>query len=76
MVRVGLVTALVLLVPLVGMQVTDEVKWSLFDFVLAGVLLGRTGLLLELALRRPRNIAYRVAATAIGRRGDRARGGR
>jgi hypothetical protein len=64
--RVTLATAFVLLVPLVGMQISDEVNWSLADFVLAGVLLAGTGLLLELAVRKPRNIAYRVAAGAIG----------
>jgi hypothetical protein len=48
------------------MQVTDEVNWSLADFVFAGVLLGGTGLLLERATRKPRNLAYRAAAAAIG----------
>ena len=65
-VRVALVTASVLLLPLVAMQFTDEVDWALADFVSAGVLLAGSGLLLELAVRRPRNIAYRAAATAIG----------
>jgi hypothetical protein len=65
-VRVALVTALILLVPLVAMQLTDEVAWSVADFVAAAVLLSVTGLLLELAVRKPRNIAYRVIAVAIG----------
>jgi hypothetical protein len=37
--RVALATACVLLVPLVAMQITDEVNPSLADFVLAGALL-------------------------------------
>jgi hypothetical protein len=65
-VRVALATACVLLVPLVAMQITDEVDWTLADFVLAGALLGGSGLLLELAARKPGNVAYRVAAVAIG----------
>jgi hypothetical protein len=64
-VRVALVTAFVLLLPLVAMQITDEVDWGVADFVLAGVLLGGTGLLLELAVRKPRNLAYRAAAVAV-----------
>jgi hypothetical protein len=65
-VRVALVTALILLVPLVAMQITDEVDWGVADFVLAGVLLGGTGLLLEAAVKKPGNVTYRVAAAAIG----------
>lgn len=65
-VRVALVTACVLLLPLVAMQFTDEVDWGLADFVLAGALLGGTGLLLELAARKPRNMTYRAASIAIG----------
>jgi hypothetical protein len=65
-VRIALATALILLVPLVAMQLTDEVDWGVADFVLAGVLLGGTGLLLEQAARKPRNVTYLVAATAIG----------
>jgi hypothetical protein len=39
------------------MQITDEVDWSLADFVFAGALLAGSGLLLELTPRRPRDIA-------------------
>ena len=59
-------TTVILLVPLVAMQFTDEVDWGVFDFVFAGALLGGTGVLLELAARKPRNIAYRAAAAAVG----------
>jgi hypothetical protein len=65
-VRVALATAFILLVPLVAMQITDEVDWGLADFVFAGALLAGTGLLLELAVRKPGNVAYRGAAVAIG----------
>jgi hypothetical protein len=64
-VRVALATAFILLLPLVGMRISDEVNWTLTDFVIAGALLGGTGLLLELAVRKPGNIAYRAVAGAI-----------
>jgi hypothetical protein len=64
--RVALLTLLVLLVPLVAMQVTDGVAWTVADFVLAGVLLAGTGVLYELVLRRPRSLVYRAIATVIG----------
>ena len=65
-VRVALATAFILLLPLVAMQITDEVNWGLADVVFAGALLGGTGLLLELAARKPAKLVYRAAATAIG----------
>jgi hypothetical protein len=48
------------------MQVSDDVDWSLADFVMAGALLAGTGVLLELAVRKPRTVAYRAAAAGIG----------
>jgi hypothetical protein len=64
--RTALATALILLVPLVAMQITDEVDWGVADFVFAGALLGVTGLLLERAARKDGKIAHRAAAAAIG----------
>jgi hypothetical protein len=57
--------AALLLLPLVAMQFTREVNWTLSDFVFAGLLLGGIGGGLELALRMSRNTAYRIAA-ALG----------
>jgi hypothetical protein len=65
-IRVALVTTLVLLVPFLSMLVSDGASWSLADFILAAVLLAGSGALLELAVRKPRSIALRVAAVAIG----------
>jgi hypothetical protein len=44
-IRVLLAAAFVLLLPLLAMQFTDEVVWSLADFAVAGGLLVGTGLL-------------------------------
>jgi hypothetical protein len=65
-IRVALVTTAVLLVPLVAMQFTEEVNWSLFDFAFAAALLGGAGFLVGLAVRRPSSIAYRATTTAVG----------
>lgn len=51
-------TALLLLIPLVAMQFTSEVNWTLSDFVVAGGLLAGTGLLYVIGasqMRSPRN---------------------
>ncbi len=54
-------TALILLIPFIAMQFTDEVNWSLLDFVLAGTLLLGTGLICELVLRKVKKTSLRVA---------------
>lgn len=60
-IRIALATALLLLVPLVAMQFSDEVDWSLSDFVVAGALLFGSGLTYELIARKAGSKAYRVA---------------
>jgi hypothetical protein len=65
-IRVAAVTAIVLLIPALAMLFTDGTDWGVFDFVFAGVLVAGTGMLLELAARKPRTVAYRVVAAAIG----------
>lgn len=50
-VRIVLGTALILSVPLAAMVFTDEVNWSLFDFVIMGGLLLGTGFMYELITR-------------------------
>jgi hypothetical protein len=52
--------ALLLLLPLVAMLFTEEVDWGPGDFILAAIILGGTGLLFELALRRSTDNAYRT----------------
>lgn len=60
-IRIALATAFILLIPLLAMQFTDEVAWSLGDFIVMGVLLFGTGLAYVLITRMSDSIAYRVA---------------
>ncbi len=55
------VAALILLLPLVAMQFTDEVNWEVADFVIAAALLVGVGVPYELAVRKTGNAAYRAA---------------
>lgn len=62
----GIVTAVAVLlfVPLIAMQFTDEVKWTLADFIVAGVLLLGTGLICELVMRKVTKTANRIVLCA------------
>jgi len=53
--------ALILLLPLVAMQFTDEVVWGVADFAVFGALLLGVGVTFELAARKTGNIVYRSA---------------
>lgn len=54
-------TGLILLIPLIAMQFSNEVVWTLSDFVIAGTLLFGTGLTYTLITRKSGKIAYRLA---------------
>ncbi|WP_091430106.1 hypothetical protein [Flavobacterium degerlachei] len=60
-----LVVAIILLIPLIAMQFTNEVNWTLLDFVVAAVLLFSTGLMCELALRKIRKNKNRIVICII-----------
>lgn len=51
-----------LLLPLVAMQVTDEVQWGPLDFAVVGALLLGTGLACEFLLWKSGSLAYRLGA--------------
>ena len=55
-------SALLLMIPLVAMQFTNEVNWAIGDFIVAGGLLIGAGLLGEWILRKIRYKKYRIAA--------------
>ena len=55
---------LLLLIPLIAMQFTNEVDWTLGDFLVMGVLLTGTGLMCELVLRNVKKIEHRLLLIA------------
>ena len=65
-VRVALGVAIILLLPLVAMQFTEEVVWTLWDFVAVGVLLTVIGVAIELAVKRAGNRALAIGIAALG----------
>jgi hypothetical protein len=61
LIGIVLTVALLLLIPFLAMQFTEEVNWTLFDFIVAGILLLGTGLLCELVIRKVNHTGYRMA---------------
>ena len=51
---------LLLSIPLIAMQYSDEVDWSAMDFVIMGALLLGVGLMIDLILRKIRTRSARV----------------
>jgi hypothetical protein len=61
MICVALATASILIIPMVAMLFTSKVNWSVFDFIVMGILLFGTGLTYVLISRLSNRIAYRAA---------------
>jgi len=55
-----LTVAFLLSIPLIAMQFTNEVNWSLSDFIIGGALLLGTGLLIEVVARNVKSTKSRT----------------
>ena len=76
-VRVAMFVLALLAIPLVGSFASDEFRWSVFDFVLAGTLLAAVGCCLDAAARRRGSVVtafvvagFGTAAAVLGERDD------
>lgn len=56
---------ILLLIPFVAMQFTNEVKWNFADFIIMGILLVATGLICELVLRLVKSLTNRIIICGI-----------
>lgn len=52
--------ALLLTVPFIGMQFTQEINWSSFDFLVAGILLFGTAFCVDMVLKMEKKNAKRM----------------
>lgn len=57
--------AFLLMIPLIAMQFTKEVNWTLSDFVVAGVLLFGTGLMSEFVMRKVNKSGLRLIIVVV-----------
>lgn len=60
-----LIVGALLLIPFIGMQFSEDVDWSGFDFLIMGILLLATGLLIDLALRKIPDTKNRIIVSGI-----------
>ncbi len=55
-----IIMGILLSIPLIAMQFTNEINWGIFDFIAMGGLLLGTGLMCELVLRKVHKPLYRI----------------
>jgi len=56
---------ILLLIPFVAMQFTNEVNWTSSDFLVMGFLLTLTGLLCEIVMRKVKSIKSRILICVV-----------
>ena len=59
MIKIMPIVGLLLSIPLIAMQLTDEVNWSFFDFIIMGVMLSITGLAIGIIIKKIKYYKYR-----------------
>ena len=55
----------ILLIPLIAMQFTDEVNWTLVDFIIGGIVLFGFGFLIDLVLSKLKTSRHKVLIITI-----------
>lgn len=55
-----LITGVILLIPLIAMQFTNEVHWSVLDFTIAGALLLSAGFAINYTHKKLKDSTYRT----------------
>jgi len=58
-------TVLLLLIPLIAMQFTNQVNWAPSDFIVAAVLLLSTGFAIDFIIKKVRTKKYLITLSAI-----------
>ena len=59
MIKTFSIVGFLLLIPMIAMQLTDEVNWSFFDFIIIGIMLSITGLALGIITKKIKYYKYR-----------------
>ena len=65
MIKILPTVGLFLSIPLITMQLTDEVNWSFFDFIIMGVILSITGIALAMIIKKIKYYKFKKIFIAI-----------
>lgn len=60
-----LLPLLLLLLPLIGMFISDEINWSVFDFIIMGVLILSLSFSIKLFLNSTKKLKYRFIGIGL-----------
>jgi hypothetical protein len=63
--RIAVATVLILSVPLITMQFSEDVDWNLADFIVIGLLLFGTGIVYEFVVKKLQTKTQQMIAAAI-----------
>lgn len=55
----------ILSIPLIAMQLTNEVNWTASDFLIMGILLFGTAIIIELIIRNVKTLKARIILCAV-----------
>lgn len=59
------IIVLLLFIPLIAMLFTDEVNWTMFDFIVAAILLFSTAFAIEIVLRKMKALNNRIILIVV-----------
>ena len=59
MIKILPIVGIILLIPMIAMQFTDEVNWSFLDFIIMGIMLSISGLALGIIIKKIKDYKYR-----------------
>jgi hypothetical protein len=63
--KIPLACLSLLLIPMATMLISDEINWSIFDFLVMGVLLFSFGIAINLVLKNTKNSKIRITFFTI-----------
>lgn len=65
MITILSIIVFLLFIPLIAMQFSNDVDWSIFDFIIIGILLLATGIGCEIVFRKVKSTLYKLLICGV-----------